>query len=117
MGELNKVFSAFQNSLKGLFYTIKNERAFRQELLVLFFIVIPIIFLLELSLFKALVLVASYQIIFIAELLNTAIEILCDKVEKSHCKFIEHSKDVASAAVFMAMIFHILVWIMILKFS
>ncbi|SFM42200.1 diacylglycerol kinase (ATP) [Ectothiorhodospira mobilis] len=49
-------------------------------------------------------------VMLIAELLNTAIEALCDLVESRYDRQVRHIKDVAAAAAWIA----ILVWVIVL---
>ncbi len=49
-------------------------------------------------------------VMLIAELLNTAIEALCDLVESRYDRRVRHIKDVAAAAAWIA----ILLWIVVL---
>ncbi len=45
---------------------------------------------------------AAVGLVWIAELLNTAIETLCDYVEPARAEAIKHTKDIAAGAVLVA---------------
>jgi diacylglycerol kinase (ATP) len=97
MRKLRVVFS-------GLRYAILNESSVAIEI-ILSFLVLTGCFYYRLWLDFSIVLVAS-GLMLVAEMVNTAIEALCDFVEPGHNEKIGIIKDVASAAVGIS----ILVW-------
>ncbi|GHT88655.1 diacylglycerol kinase [Alphaproteobacteria bacterium] len=99
--DLLAVKNAFFYSLSGLKYLIK-ERAFRQEI-ILFFIIFFILIFIKLSVFMMLYIFSSYVLILITEALNTALESVVNKVCPGFDEVAKKAKDVASAAVFIAL--------------
>ena len=99
---INKLIKNLKNSVAGLKIAFFDE-SFRLEI---FFGVLlaPLIALSgahELWKYAA---IAAYLILLSIEILNTAIERLCDRVTKEHDEDIKAVKDMASAAVFMAIV-------------
>ena len=95
------------NGIKGCFAT---EAAFREELILLA-IAIPLIFLLSSDIWKRIALLSPIFLLLIIELLNTAIEKLCDKVQPSRDPTIERIKDMGSAAVGLTLVGVAIIWI------
>ena len=59
-------------------------------------------------------LVSSWLLILIIELLNSAIETIIDRISKEIHELSGRAKDMGSAAVFIACINAVIVWIIIL---
>ncbi|MCU7554138.1 diacylglycerol kinase [Alteromonas sp. ASW11-19] len=104
-----RLYFATIYSVKGLIAAFKSEGAVRQELAVML-ILIPIALVLEVSLAERILLVASLVIVLIAELLNTAIESLADRVSTEIHVLIAKAKDIGSAAVFVALMLAVFTW-------
>ncbi len=97
------------NSWKGLRVCFEKEAAFREEVLLLV-IAIPTAYLLTAGPWQCLALIASVFLLLIIELLNTAIETLCDKVSPEHDPAIGHVKDMGSAAIGLTLTGTAVVW-------
>ena len=99
---IKHIYKALTNSLYGLKYAM-SEKAFRIEL------VISSLFL-PLSCYyindkvKLAVLIMSYFIVLITELLNTAIEKTVDRISYKKHILSKKAKDIGSAAVFLSII-------------
>lgn len=106
---LARIVAAAANSMKGFRAAWLNEAAFRQEcfLLCLFF---PAAFWLGENGLQIAVLLMSCLIVLIVELLNTAVEVVVDRVSMERHELSGRAKDVASAAVFMSLAQVLLVW-------
>ena len=100
-------------SLAGLRTTFSNEPAFRQELLVLL-LVIPLAFWLGENGVDYALLIGSWLIVLIVELLNTAIEAVVNRIGTEHTELAGRAKDCGSAAVFIAIILSVIVWLLVL---
>jgi diacylglycerol kinase (ATP) len=107
-----RVLGATRYSLQGLKACFKNEEAFRTEVL-LAALVIPFAAWLAQSLLEFLLLFGSMLLILIAELLNSAIEAAVDHTGTDFDEFAKQAKDFGSAAVFMALLLFIFVWVSI----
>mgnify|MGYP001600884958 CR=1 FL=1 len=108
MVSIKRIFKALIYSLNGIKYAFMNEPAFFQEAL-LSLIIIPIILILHTSIVCKLLLIGSVFLVMIVELINSAIEKICDLVCKEKNNYIKWAKDMGSSAVFLA-ILNFLVW-------
>ncbi len=105
----NRIFKASLCSLKGFRAAYKHEAAFRQEswLCLLLF---SISFEITSSPKDWLFLICTLMFLLFAEIVNSAIEVLSDKITTEHDELIGRAKDLGSAAVFIAMTIVVLVW-------
>jgi diacylglycerol kinase (ATP) len=108
-----RVVYAFGYSMRGLKACYEGEEAFRQEL----FLLIPLLplglWLGETPVERAM-LVGSLLMVPIVELLNSAIEANVDRVGMERHALSARAKDIASAAVFMSILFAMVIWLLIL---
>ena len=74
----------------------------------------PIAFFIDVTHVERILLVISLLIVLITELLNTAIEKLCDHVSTDIHLLIGRAKDIGSAAVFISLMTAGFTWISIL---
>jgi diacylglycerol kinase (ATP) len=97
----------------GLVHAIKTETSFKIELAiaVVFF---PLVYFLPFELIYKLVLVVSYFLIMIAELLNSAVENVVDLVTTDIHPLAKAAKDIGATAVLFTVILHLLCWVIIL---
>lgn len=110
---LMRAWRALGYSLKGLHSCYRHESAFRQEVAVSL-IVVPLgLWLGEGGVEKAL-LIGSWALVLIVELLNSAIEAAIDRFGPEQHELSGRAKDVASAAVFLSISMAVLVWGLIL---
>jgi len=100
-------------ALKGLKDLIKTETSFKIELLVVA-ILIPIIFLLDVTLTNKVLLFISLMGILIAEATNSAIERVVDLVTLEHHEMAGRAKDIGSSIVFLSIVVCCVTWIVIL---
>jgi diacylglycerol kinase (ATP) len=63
---------------------------------------------------QALALVGSVLLVLVVELLNSAVEALCDAVTVERHPMIGRAKDIGSAAVMLCLCFTVLVWAVVL---
>lgn len=96
-----RLLRAFRNSRDGLSFACRSEAAVRLEIALLA-LSIPAALLVAPDWGRRLALVASVLFLLAIELLNTAIEKLCDHVTPELHDQIKIVKDVGSAAVLMA---------------
>jgi diacylglycerol kinase (ATP) len=110
------IFKNSQYAFEGLIHAIKTETSFKLELFFGFFIIIGIIYMpIELS--YKLILLISLFIIFIAELLNSAVENVVDLVTKEIHPLAKTAKDLGATAVLFSVVLHILCWGFILIYK
>lgn len=112
-GGFRRLFKALIYSIKGLKATYQNEAAFRQEL-ALAIVLLPLGLVLGQSYLDKILLSASVILVLIFELINSAIESLADAISTEHNPLLGRAKDQASAAVLIAIMLMILIWLLIL---
>ncbi len=110
---LRRIFNAFDCSMEGFRKCFKYEEAFRQEVFASF-AVVPLGFWLGDGGVERALLVGSWLIVLIVELLNSSVEAVVDRVGTEHHKLSGRAKDIASAAVFMSIVFTAAVWALVL---
>nr|WP_283645494.1 diacylglycerol kinase [Alteromonas macleodii] len=108
-----RVLYATYYSLKGLRAAFLSEAAVRQEIFAIL-IMTPVAFFIDVTHVERILLVISLLIVLITELLNTAIEKLCDHVSTDIHLLIGRAKDIGSAAVFISLMTAGFTWISIL---
>jgi diacylglycerol kinase (ATP) len=107
---MRRIAAAFQNSKSALRRAFREEPALRQEML-LIAIAIPLAFLITDDAFQRAELIGAILLVLAVELLNTAIEKLCDKLHPKHDPQIGYVKDLGSAAVLAAILMASALWL------
>lgn len=69
--------------------------------------------LLKINIIEWIFVTSAIFIVLICEMINTAIEKLCDLIEKGHCVEIEVIKDISSGFVLLASIYSIIVGVIV----
>jgi len=110
---IKRIILAGENSFRAFNWLIKNESAFRQEILLLL-ILIPVTFCFNINVKEQIFLVVSLLFIVFTEVINTAIETVVDRVSLDIHPLSGLAKDLGSAAVLLSLIMAILVWLSIL---
>lgn len=104
--------AAYINSINGLTLAWKNEEAFRLESY-MFLLAVPLALWLGENAVERSMLIGSILLLLIVELLNSAIESAVDRIGLERHELSGRAKDIASAAVFLAMCLAGLVWLLI----
>lgn len=112
---LRRLVLANKNSLKAFVWLYKNEAAFRQELFLLA-ILTPLTFVFDTTRLEQTLLLISLLFIIFTEVLNTAIEVVVDRISLEINPLSGLAKDLGSAAVFISLVIAILTWLAILVF-
>jgi len=99
--------TALSYSRDGLKSAFIKEEAFRLETLAFILLVIALIFV-PWPLWKKAALLSVFLLIPLTELLNSALEDLCDLVSPDYNILIKEAKDKGSAAVLVAIILNLL---------
>ena len=110
---LQRIAKALGYSLDGLKTAYQSEAAVRQETW-LMMLLIPLGFYLGHNNIERILLVGSTLLVFIVELLNSAVEAAVDHTSLERHPFAKRAKDIGSAAVMMGIVLFGLVWGMIL---
>ena len=109
---LKRLVNAFYYSLAGFKAAWKNEEAFRQEIIA-GIVMVPAGFLLGTTGTQRAILILSYFIIPLVELLNTAVEATVDRVGMERHELSGRAKDLGSASVFLSICIAAIVWVLI----
>jgi len=96
-----KLFRSFGYAWQGIHYCYKTQLNFRIHLLVLLGVVVAG-FVLQISTVEWLFIIVCSMLVLSLELLNTAIEYLCDTVTTEIHPIIKIVKDASAAAVLLA---------------
>jgi len=107
--DLKRLFKAFGFSMQGLTAAFKNEAAFRQEIY-LSIILVPLGFYLGETGVEIALLVSVILLVLITELMNSGMEAVVDRFGEEQHELSGRAKDVASAAVLIALLNVVLVW-------
>ncbi len=110
---VRRIVRATGSTLAGLADAVRHEAAFRQELLVAVILVPLGLFLGESGVERA-VLIGSVIGLLVVELLNTAVEATVDRVSTELHPVSKRAKDLASAAVGLAVVNVIAIWALVL---
>ena len=101
------------NTWQGLRAAARSEAAFREELVALA-LAVPLAFVVAGEAWKRFFLIGVVVFLLIIELLNTAIEKLADRVSLAIDPQIGRVKDMGSAAVGLALLMAVTVWLLAL---
>ncbi|OEE67339.1 diacylglycerol kinase [Enterovibrio norvegicus FF-33] len=110
---LMRIIYATRFSMFGLRSAWKHEAAFRQEIA----LVVPLVILtfwLPVEKIEQILLIGSLMLVVITELLNSAVEVVVDRVGDEWNELSGRAKDIASAAVFVSLAFALFTWVWIL---
>jgi diacylglycerol kinase (ATP) len=107
---VHRIIAAFWNSKRALGRAFQSESAVRQELILLI-IALPLSFLIAEEAWKRVALIGVVLVVLAVELLNTAIEKLCDHLHADHHENIGYVKDLGSAAVLMSLFLAGFAWL------
>ncbi len=106
---MHRLAAAFENSRRALARAFHRETAVRQELLLLV-VGLPLAFFLTDDGWRRAALIGALLLLLAVELLNTAIERLCDRLHPERHDDIGYVKDLGSAAVLTAAVLAGLIW-------
>ncbi len=106
---LQRLLNAARYSWKGLKAAFGSQASFRQEVAALL-ILIPCAFWLGTDAARRALLIFSALLIPLAELVNSAIEAIVDRIGPEEHALSGQAKDIGSAAVLVALIAAALVW-------
>ena len=110
---LTRIYKAAGYSVKGLTAAWKNEAAFRQET-VADILAIILAFWLDVDVIARILLIASVVLVIIVEVINSAIEAVVDRIGSELHELSGRAKDMGSAAVFLAILLALFIWITVL---
>ena len=97
---IRKLHESFQHAFRGLGLCIHGERNFRVHMVAAFYVTVFAL-LGRASAEQAALLCICFGLTMGAELMNTAIERLCDRQASGYDGFVRNAKDIAAAGVFV----------------
>ena len=100
---ITRAVGAARNSWAGLVFAIREESAFRQELL-LAAILVPLALWMPATAIETGLMLASVLIVLIVELLNSSVEAAVDRISYKTHGLSKRAKDYGSAAVMLALL-------------
>jgi diacylglycerol kinase (ATP) len=106
---LNRLWHALGYSLSGL-RAAWDEKAFRQEAVIAFFL-IPVAFGLAKSWVETALLISTVVLVMVVELLNTGLESAIDRVGPQWHDLSKRCKDLGSAAVLLSILLCMGIWL------
>lgn len=112
-GGWRRVVNATRYTLAGLRAAVRHEAAFRQELALGLPLVVVAPFVAP-GRWQLLAMVGSVSLVWVVELLNSAIEALADTVSTERHPLLGRAKDLGSAAVGICLVQVLLVWAVVL---
>lgn len=110
-----RLYKASGYSLAGLRSTFQYEQAFRLEVY-LSVILIPLAIWLANTPIELVLLIGSWVMVMIVELLNSAIEATVDRIGSELHELSGRAKDIGSAAVMVSVFLSLFTWVAILLF-
>jgi len=108
-----RLVNAFRFSMAGFRQCFQHEEAFRQEVFASLLFIPLGLWLGDTGIERAM-LVGSWLLVMIVELLNSAIEANVDRVGLERHELSGRAKDIASAAVFSSLVMASSVWLLVL---
>ncbi|MCL2017533.1 MAG: diacylglycerol kinase [Alphaproteobacteria bacterium] len=106
---MNRIIKAFKYSVQGIVATWQSEPAFRQETVV-FAVGLLIAILLPVGFLARSLMVSSMILVLLAELANTAIESVVDRISTDRHPLSKKAKDIGSALVLLSIINAGIIW-------
>ncbi|MCQ5129801.1 diacylglycerol kinase family protein [Butyricicoccus faecihominis] len=98
--EIRKLHESFLNAFRGLALCIHSERNFRVHMVAALYVTLFAL-IGRATTAEGAILCICFGLTMGAELMNTAIERLCDKQTSGYDQMVRNAKDIAAAAVFV----------------
>ncbi len=109
---MSKHTISFQNAFNGIWTAITTQTNLRIHFVVASLVIFAAVYL-RIDLDHILDLIVAISIVMLAEMINTAIEFLCDAVTLEHNENIKRAKDVSAGAVLISAIFAALIGLIV----
>ena len=110
---LVRIFNAYKYSMKGFKAGLENEAAIRQEFVLATILTIASVFVFD-GVSQLILLIAMPWLTVVAELLNSGIEAVVDRIGTEYHELSGRAQDLGSAAVFVLLVLTLLTWVLIL---
>lgn len=109
---MHKHAISFRNAFVGIWTALTNQVNLRIHILLGSLALLLAVYL-ELELSAILIIILTISLVLTAELVNTAVEAVCDAVTLEHDPNIKIAKDVSAGAVLISAIFAVITGIII----
>mgnify|MGYP001583562502 CR=1 FL=1 len=109
-----KIFNSFRHAFRGIKFAYIHDKSFRIEVWATPLVFVFGYYFWPLAQTEILFLVLGVSLIYITELINTSFERALERLHPERHELIGRSKDIASSAVLVAVLFTFLVMILIL---
>jgi len=110
---VRRLLTAIYYSFRGLKAVLRSEAAFRQEL-ILSIILIPAAFYFGATVIARALLISSWLLVLIVELINSAIETIVNRIGTDYHELSGKAKDIGSAAVLVALLNAAVIWALLI---
>jgi diacylglycerol kinase (ATP) len=110
---INHILKATKHSINGIKTVFSSEVAFRQELIILV-IAIPLALYFGTTFLERFLLIIVWVQVLIAELVNSAIETIIDRIGSEQHPLSGKAKDIGSALILITAICAIITWLVII---
>lgn len=111
--EFIRIINATKYSVEGLYAAIIYEKPFRTELIMLI-LMLPLVFILPILFIEKVLIIGAWLLVMAGELVNSALELLANKITTEFDLQIKKIKDYGSAVVFILIINWLLICLAIL---
>ncbi|RMD58853.1 diacylglycerol kinase family protein [Candidatus Parcubacteria bacterium] len=112
MVRFKRLFLSFKFAIRGLIKTFKEEQNLRIQGLAALTVIVLAVWL-HLNRWEWLALILAIGIVLILEVLNSAVERVCDLLKPRLHSYVKEIKDIMSAAVFLAALLAVVVGIIV----
>lgn len=109
---LIKLLKGFGCALRGIFYTLKNERHMRIHAVALVYVMFFSVFF-NLNIEKYAILLLTGALVIVSEIINSAIESVVDICKNEYSIVAKIAKDMAAGAVLISAIFSVIIAILL----
>lgn len=108
-----RLIKAFYHSICGLKIAFQEHIAFKQAAF-LTAVIIPLTLFLDITTTEKVILIGSWFLVLLAEVINSSIEMLVDRISLEIHPLSKKIKDISSAAVLLAITNVVVVWMVVL---
>ncbi|MDB5204082.1 MAG: diacylglycerol kinase [Candidatus Taylorbacteria bacterium] len=112
MHKINEFFFSVKCASKGIKTVLKEEQNFQIEIIIAIFTILLGIFL-DINNIEMIMIIISIIIVLTGEMVNTAVEDLCNKIEPHHDSTIGKIKDIMAGFVLITSIGTVVVGLII----
>jgi diacylglycerol kinase len=109
---MQKTLKSFHDSLKGLKSVLKEERNFKIEILAAAVVLLVVLYF-HFQIYEMIPILICIFLVLSAEIINTVVEDVCDKIEPQHDRIIGKIKDMMAAYVLVTVLGSVVVGVLV----